>query len=512
MLLTVTRMRRKLPAASESVTHLGMHLREMGWSPLGSTVAHRGAELALGQPTPSSTLYELTNASFNDDFVFLVGGVLYFSLESERGDAETRSTLEAGSIHELGTPPPAELARLTSSLDAALARLTGEATKSGSNGGTWQELPWHPLSAAFSALRERTLKQAGGSVSAGFPDFPEEVRQALRVLEDPERRKLALRIKASEPLFVVREQEADSLNVASDALVDAGLAIRKILVRCRKRSDVNLALLSTEDPARLEGECPHCRTKLRDEQFLKGLAPTPLGSNLLDHSHWMTSRVAQSLRNCGVPPEDVLTEVSTEGGELDFLVSLYGSLAVMELKDRTFGLDDARDLFDRYLRFGAQELIAEAEVAIEEVACVIKSERAVLELHDGQRAVEAHQEIQFAAFRRDLGEDVFGRHAAVAERLRHARSHPVAVVEQIASERSGREAFQKLLVAQLGPAMRTFALEARWILSRKERQVHVAALAAAHQDLADGEARVDQRVRSNVERIGFLLAHHKQRL
>lgn len=358
MLLTVTRMRRRLPGTADSVTHLGMQLREMGWSPLGSTVAHRGAELALGQPTPSSTLYELTNASFNDDFVFLVSGVLYFSLEAERGDAEHRSTLEAGAIHELGTPPPAELARLTSSLDAALARLTGEAAKPGPNGGTWQELPWHPLSAAFSALRERTLKQAGGSVSAGFPDFPEDVRQALRILEDPERRKLALRIKASEPLFVVREQEADSLNAASDSLVDAGLAIRKILVRCRKRTDVNLALLSSEDPARLEGECPHCRAKLRDEQFLKGLAPTPLGSSLLDHSHWMTSRVAQSLRNCGVPPEDVLTEVSTEGGELDFLVSLYGSLAVMELKDRTFGLDDARDLFDRYLRFGAQELIA----------------------------------------------------------------------------------------------------------------------------------------------------------
>ncbi|HEV2494268.1 MAG TPA: hypothetical protein VG204_14475 [Terriglobia bacterium] len=351
-------MRRRLPATSESITHLGMQLREMGWSPLGSTVAHRGAELALGQPTPSSTLYELTSASFNDDFVFLVSGVLYFAFESERGETEKRSTLEAGAIHELGTPPPAELARLTSSLDAALARLTGDAAKSGVNGGTWQELPWHPLSSAFAGLRERAMKQAGGSVSAGFPDFPEDVRQALRVLEDPERRKLALRIKASEPLFVVREQEADSLNTASDALVDAGLAIRKILVRCRKRSDVNLALLSTEDPARLEGECPHCRSKLRDEQFLKGLAPTALGSNLLDHSHWMTSRVAQSLRNCGVPPEDVLTEVSTEGGELDFLVSLYGSLAVMELKDRTFSIDDARDLFDRYLRFGAQELIA----------------------------------------------------------------------------------------------------------------------------------------------------------
>ena len=337
-----------------------MQLREMGWSPLASTVAHRGAELALGQPTPSSTLFEMTNASFNDDFVFLVNGVLYFTLEDERSDgqAERRPVLEAGAIHELGTQPPAELARLTSSLDATLARLTAEAAKPGVNGGMWQEVPWHPLSAAFAQLKEGTARQAAGAVSAGFPDFPDEVRQALRVLEDPERRKLALRIKAGEPLFVVREQEADSLAAASDALVDAGLVIRKVLVRCKKRSDVNLALLSSDDTGRLEGECPHCRARLRDEQFLKGLAPTALANSLLDHSHWMTSRVAQSLRNCGVMAEDVLTEYAGEGEEFDFVVSLYGSLAVMELKDRTFGVDDARDLFDRYLRFGAQELVA----------------------------------------------------------------------------------------------------------------------------------------------------------
>lgn len=366
MMLTVTRMRRKLASTSLSSVPLGLHLRETGWSPLGATAAHRSAELALGQPAPAPLLPELTRSLFHDDLVFLPNAVLYFAIERQRanGQAGLPAAIEAGAIHERGTPPPVELARLTSSLDAALARVAGENLKAAPAGGTWTELPWRPMSGPFVLLKERVTKDLKGGLTAGFPGFPDEVREALRALEDPERRRLALRIKSSEPLFVVRETEAASLSSAADALVDAGLAIRKILVRCHKRPDVNLALLSSEDPARLEGECPHCRSKLREEQFLKGLAPTAVGNSLLDHSHWMTSRAAQSLKVCGVMDGDVLTEHTGEGEECDFLVSLYGSLTVMALRDRSFGLDDARDLFDRHLRFGAQELVAVTTEAV----------------------------------------------------------------------------------------------------------------------------------------------------
>src|SRR5690242_15989063 len=101
MLLTVTRMRRKLTDPSPSRVPLGLHLRDLGWLPLGVTMAHRGAELALGQPAPAPLLREITHSPFDDDLVFLPGAVLYFTLERQRanGHAGAPAAVEAGAIH-----------------------------------------------------------------------------------------------------------------------------------------------------------------------------------------------------------------------------------------------------------------------------------------------------------------------------------------------------------------------------------------------------------------------------
>jgi len=152
MMLTVTRMRRKVASTSPSTGQLAMLLRDAGWSPLSATLAHRGAELALGQPAPAPLVPELTRAPFHDDFIFLPSSVLYFVLDRGNGNPPS---VEAGALHELGTQPPAELARLTASLDAALPRAAGESAKAASNGATWTQLPWRPVSAPFVLLKER---------------------------------------------------------------------------------------------------------------------------------------------------------------------------------------------------------------------------------------------------------------------------------------------------------------------------------------------------------------------
>lgn len=359
-MIMITRRKRPSPIPRELFRNFSRRLAVLGLRPLSVQMEEQIAQLALGAVGEHAAGRILPGEGEQDgDFLFVEDAVLYYRYYRPR--SLQPMAFEVGAIHKPNIHVEGHLDRLASLSDLALSDASRTLKVEVDPTVRWEPLAWRPTSNTFARIKQEVSEdpeERGVHCVPGFPRVLPEERAALEALSGQDARKLALRIKASDPVFAIKADEAMEIGPLVESLITSGLIEKRVLVRCKKFNDRSLVVASPDEVGRLRGSCPHCQRSLSEEMVTEGLAAHPLCGRLLDGSRWMSLTVSEILVNQGISDDDALVAQPIGDEEVDFFLNLFGSFAVAELKDRVFSLEDSRDLIDRYLRFEADELIA----------------------------------------------------------------------------------------------------------------------------------------------------------
>ncbi len=172
---------------------------------------------------------------------------------------------------------------------------------------------------------------------------------AAEVLADPVSRKLAIAVKAGGGLLKkdlqsqVVHADQGRVEAATRALLDAGLLEADVVVVCGKSGGQVNRLPS---PDLLQGladsglKCS-CGRRIDEEKCEDAVSISQLGRDMLDGSRWMTVQLVVELERCGLPANRVLVDQQKGGDEMDCIADVYGSVLLLELKDKEFSLGNA---------------------------------------------------------------------------------------------------------------------------------------------------------------------------
>src|SRR5215213_8649587 len=210
----------------------------------------------------------------------------------------------------------------------------------GSNGGAPKEIEWQRREPATLAESARLIGAESDS-AAGDRKGEAASARALELLEDTEVRRLMRRVTESQAEGRVSEVLANAEDEATAAslirrMADAGLLRREVLVSCRKKSRPIFRLPSPDALnviTATSAVCSECGTAIADEKIEDLVKPTEAASRMLEDGSWLLSRVHNTLRELGVPEDQIVTARAAEGGEAQILVSVCDEPFLLALRD-----------------------------------------------------------------------------------------------------------------------------------------------------------------------------------
>lgn len=322
---------------------------------ISELAAEKCLDAAFGESRPSSEVPVKDRAGdlfFHGACVYYYRFIRQFALRAQ----DELWRVEAGILHDAELDGEREIQKFCDLVGKSLEKLFSDAQRARAQRLDWSDVHWPSDSEAFADAVGKLQGKDGPC--AGYPVPPSGAEAALEALWEPELRQLAMRVKTGKPIFMPRPDEGNDVTKAMGELAAAGLAVRRNLIVCRRFNDKQLLVVPDGGANVADALCPHCRRPLSEELALEGFVGTDLCDVLLNKSEWLTHVVCATLRDAGIQAGNVLVNQPLGDEELDLFVHLFGSLCIIELKDRVFSLSDARSLIDRCLRFKADHVVA----------------------------------------------------------------------------------------------------------------------------------------------------------
>ncbi len=316
-------------------------------------VAEMEREVASWEETEDDRTYIRGDVFCFEDFVlFLIFG----------DDEDETAGMRAGIVYE------AQIFEPTKKLDAFCRNLSDALDATGGeshNGALDDESEWQQRAPRrIAAPGHRVSEQESDSSSlsqkrdAGHP-------HAVELLEDVEARRLLRRITESQTEGRISEIVSGVENEAAvvsliNRMADAGLLRREVQVSCRKKGR-SLFRLPSPDALNVitasDATCSECGTAIADEKIEDLVKPTETAAQLLEDGSWLSSRVHSSLRELGVPENQIDTGATSEDGEAHITVSVCDEPFLLVLRDGDVTTAHARHALARQLETEAAHLV-----------------------------------------------------------------------------------------------------------------------------------------------------------
>lgn len=132
---------------------------------------------------------------------------------------------------------------------------------------------------------------------------------------------------------------------------DVGLLEKRYGVFCKSSGELVCVVESKPDLDKAKNlECPKCKKKLGEEEVETMYRSTQRLNDTLDNSRWMPSLIRDTLKDCGVPEEDIIVSRMHDKDEFDLIFLVAGVTIVCELKDRGVSLGDAYKFSAKFSR------------------------------------------------------------------------------------------------------------------------------------------------------------------
>ncbi|MDQ3820808.1 MAG: hypothetical protein M3362_24410, partial [Acidobacteriota bacterium] len=309
---------------------------------------------------------------FEDFVLFLIFG----------SDEDDMTGVRAGIVYGAETLEPAK------KLDA-FCRDVSDAIHSIRGGGADDNAPvddeWEARVPGVVASLERfgVAHESGSAATANAGDEKRSGR-AAELLEDIEARRLLHRIRESQAEGRVSEILAGAESEAATAslinrMADAGLLRREVLVSCR-RTGRSLFRLPSPDALGVitasNAMCSECGTAISDEKIEDLVKPTDTAAQLLEDGSWLTTRIYSTLREIGIPENQVAVGPTSDEGEALMMVNVSNVPFLFILRDGDVTATQARHALTKQLETDAAHLVVVASGKIQDEARVRLREHA----------------------------------------------------------------------------------------------------------------------------------------
>jgi hypothetical protein len=371
----------------DSATRLALlrKLQEKGMTPLIRSTRMSCYEQALLGPERVNEM-ERAVASWTeaeDDRAYIRGDVFCFEdfvLFLILGtDEDETAGMRAGIVYG------AEMLEPMKKLDAFCRNVSDalEAIGGGENGAPvdseWQQ---REQGAASSLGRFATGQENNSSAASQVREAGQT--RAVELLEDVEARRLLRRIGESQAEGRVSEivsggeSEAATLSLIN-RMADAGLLRREVLISCRKKERSLFRLPSPDALGVITSSnamCSECGAAIADEKIEDLVKPTETAAQLLEDGSWLSTRVLSSLRELGVPENQIRTGPTSDDGESHLMISVCNEPFLLVLRDGDVTATQARHALVRQMETEATHLVVVASGKIQDEARVRLREHA----------------------------------------------------------------------------------------------------------------------------------------
>jgi hypothetical protein len=353
-------------------------LQEKGMTPLIRSTLLGCYEQALLGPDKITEM-ERAVASWTeteDDRPYVRGDVFCFEdfvLFLIFGDDEIEGAgMRAGIVYGAETFEPAK------KLDA-FCRNVGdalEATRDESDGRAPDELEWRQREPRMVAALSRFAAAQQNDSPGTTPGGEAGQSRAAELLEDVEARRLLRRIRESQTEGRISEIVSGVENEAAttsliNRMADAGLLRREVQVSCRKTGR-SLFRLPSPDALNVitasNATCSECGAAIADEKVEDLVKPTEAAVQLIEDGSWLASRVQSSLRELGVPEQQIITGPTSEDGEAHIMVSVCNEPFLLVLRDGDVSVVHARHALAKQMETEAAHLVVIGSGKIQEEA------------------------------------------------------------------------------------------------------------------------------------------------
>jgi hypothetical protein len=269
----------------------------------------------------------------------------------------------------------------------ALETISGSTHSADENNDEWQVRTVRTALGLgrFSAGQESASPTPSQKGETGPP------ARAVELLEDVAARRLLRRITESQAegrvseIVSGAESEAAILSLIN-RMAEAGLLRREVLVSCR-RKERSLFRLPTPDALNVitasNAMCSECGAAIADEKIEDLVKPTETAAQLLEDGSWLATRVYSSLRELGIPEQQIVVGPTSEDGEAHMMVSVCNEPFLLLLRDGDVTATQARHALAMQLETEATHLVVVASGKIQDEARVRLREHARRRLRGG---------------------------------------------------------------------------------------------------------------------------------
>jgi hypothetical protein len=377
----------------DGATRLGLieRLQEKGLAPLIRSTRMSCYEQALLGPDRIAEMEQSIAhwTETEDDRAYIRGDVFCFEdfvlFLIFGSDEDEAAGMRAGIVYGAEMLEPSKklesFCRNVSDALEALRRAPGD---SSSSSGAQGEAIWQRheprvigLQSRFTVEPESELSNAGRKNMAGNP-------RAVELLENVEARRLLRRIRESQAEGRVSEF---LLNVENEAatvslinrMADAGLLRREVQVSCRENGR-SLFRLPSQDALGVitssNATCSDCGTAIADEKIEELVKPTETAAQLMEDGSWLASRIYSSLRELGIPENQIARAPTSEEGEAHMMVNVCNEPFLLALRDGDVTATQARHALAKQMETEAAHLVVVASGKIQDEARVRLREHA----------------------------------------------------------------------------------------------------------------------------------------
>jgi hypothetical protein len=326
-------------------------------------VAEMEREVASWEETEDDRTYIRGDVFCFEDFVlFLVFG----------NDEDETAGMRAGIIYG------AEMLEPVKKLDAFCRNVSDalEATRSEGDTGAPDESEWQQREPRMIAAQGLKNSEPENDLSTPARKNDAVHPRAVELLEDVEARRLLRRIRESQTEGRISEIISGVENEAATAslinrMADVGLLRREVQVSCRKKGR-SLFRLPSPDALTVitasDATCSECGTAIADEKIEDLVKPTETATRLLEDGSWLSSRIHSSLRELGVPENQIATGPTSEDGEAHITLSICNEQFLLVLRDGDVTTTQARHALARQVETEATHLVIVASGKIQDEA------------------------------------------------------------------------------------------------------------------------------------------------
>jgi hypothetical protein len=373
----------------DGATRLGLmeRLQEKGLTPLIRSTRMSCYEQALLGPDRIAEMEQSVAhwTETEDDRAYIRGDVFCFEdfvlFLIFGSDEDEAAGMRAGIVYGAEMLEPLKklesFCRNVSDALDALRSTPGDGSAQGETSWQRHEPRVIGLQARFTVEPESDLSNAGQKNMAGNP-------RAVELLENVEARRLLRRIRESQAEGRVSEF---LLNVENEAatvslinrMADAGLLRREVQVSCRENGR-SLFRLPSQDALGVitssNATCSDCGTAIADEKIEELVKPTETAAQLMEDGSWLASRIHSSLRELGIPENQIARAPTSEEGEAHMMVNVCNEPFLLALRDGDVTATQARHALAKQMETEAAHLVVVASGKIQDEARVRLREHA----------------------------------------------------------------------------------------------------------------------------------------